>query len=144
MTAAYIDVVHVRNDSVVFLTCDVADLPRPIPLPTRFWFKDGQIVSSMQYGASAEIDELFLMENPILTIGVFDFPAFQVLLDGTTVLFTGFSNISSPELGMIAPGTTLEEARKMLLNIFLGNWTCLVNNSLGSSSVEYILSGNGM
>ena len=144
MTAAYIDVVHVRNDMGVFLTCDVADLPQPIPLPTRVWLKDGQIVSSMQYHAFAEIDELFLMENPILTIGVFDIPAFQVLPDGTTILFAGFGNITSTELGMIAPDTTLDEARKMLLNIFLGNWTCLVNNSLGSSSVEYILSGNGM
>jgi hypothetical protein len=79
------------------------------------------------------------MENPILLPGVFNISPFQILSDGTVTIYTGFANISFPELGMLAPNTTLEQAREELFDLFLGNWTCHVNNSLGSFSVEYIL-----
>ena len=79
------------------------------------------------------------MENPILISGVFNIPTLQVLSNGTITMYTGFTNITSPELGMLELETTLEQAREMLFDIFLGNWTCHVNNSLGSFSVEYIL-----
>ena len=135
-----------RNEELLTrLSCDVdySKLPHPIPLPTRSWFKDSQLVSSTLYGVAAEIDESFLMENPILNLGVFDFLPLQILSDGDITLFNGFSNITSRELGMLSPSTTLEQAREKLFDIFLGNWTCIVNNSLGSSSVEYILRENG-
>jgi hypothetical protein len=47
-------------------------------------------------------------------------------------------------LGGLASGTTPEQARQILLyTSFLGNWTCFVNNSLGSASVEYIVRDRG-
>lgn len=139
--AVFIDALRSTDQFLQSLDCGVDDpsLPRPNPLPTRTWFKDGQLISSSLYGSHADIEWTFLVENPILMIGVFNIPTFQVLTNGVITMYTGFNNITSPDLGMLAPETTLEQARELLFDIFLGNWTCHVNNSLGSFSVEYIL-----
>ena len=137
----YIDALRSTDQFLQSLDCGVDDpnLPQPNPLPTRSWFKDGQLISSAQYRSHADIELTYLMENSILLTGVFNIPTFQVLPNGTITMYTGFTNITSPELGMLEPETTLEQARELLFDIFLGNWTCHVNNSLGSFSVEYIL-----
>ena len=140
----YIDVV--RNSEalatlVLLLECAIDDtrIPRPVPLPILSWFKDGELISSAQSGQNFQIEESYVMANPILTRGVFDFSVLTVLNDGTVALTTSVTNITLRALGMIPLDTTLEQARELLLNTFLGNWTCVVNNSLGSSSVEYIV-----
>ena len=144
LTAAYIDAV--RNKFSTLLECNVDDpsLPNPIPPPMRSWFKDGQLVSSIQYGEIEDITASYLVTaNPILMQSVFDVISPFAILHGAVILTNQINNISNPMLGNLPNGTTLEEARGLLFDIFLGNWTCLVNNSLGSSSVEYILRENG-
>ena len=118
------------------MECDVIN---DVPTPSRSWFKDGQLVSSVQLYDSAVIEESFLAQNPILIPGVFDVSPFQILISGDAILSTMFMNITNPMLGNLAPGTTFMEARQLLLDTFLGNWTCFVNNSLGSASVQYIV-----
>ena len=147
-TAEYIDVVRNRemlSTLLLFLECDVDfNVPRPIPLPLLSWFKDGELVSSAHLNDFTTIDESFLTTNPILKAGVFDIVPFMVLSDGTAVFTTKFNNITSPVLGNLPPDITPEQARELLFNTYLGNWTCFVNNSIGSSSVEYIVRKYGM
>ena len=118
------------------MECDVIN---DVPTPSRSWFKDGQLVSSVQLYDSAVIEESFLAQNPILIQGVFDVPLFGILVSGDVILSTMFTNITNPMLGNLAPSTSFMQARQLLLDTYLGNWTCFVNNSLGSASVEYIV-----
>ena len=113
--------------------CDVINDISPFPLRS-FWFKDGQPI----FSDSPVIEESFLVQNPILMPGVFNVPPVQ-FSHRKMILYTTFTNITDPMLGGLAPDTSLEQARQLLLDIFLGNWTCFVNNSLGSASVEYII-----
>lgn len=128
------------------LDCDaINDIPRPVPSPSLSWFKDGQLVLSVQSFNNIFndpiIEETFLAQNPILMPGVFDVQPLLLIFIGDGIhLSTRFTNITNPMLGGLVPDTTLPEARQLVLNTFLGNWTCLVNNSLGSASVEYIIS----
>ena len=147
-TAEYVDIVRNRevlSTLMLNLECDVDfNVPRPIPRPLLSWFKNGELVSSAQLYDTTAIDESFLTANPVLTPGVFDVILFGVLSDGTAVLTTIFTNITSPVLGNLPPDTTHEQARELLFSTYLGNWTCFVNNSIGSSSVEYIVREYGM
>ena len=121
------------------LECEVdISVPRPVPIPRLSWFKDGELISSAVFGLTPQLNVSFLMANPHLMPGVFDIIPLQILIDGTVLLTTQFTNISLPDLGNLAD-TTLEQARELVVDSFLGNWTCFVSNSIGSSSVEYIV-----
>ena len=146
MPTEYIDVVRsdeVLSSLMLTLDCDIdnSNLPQTVPVPSLSWFKDGQLVFSfvqqLYFGVS--IEESFLAQNPILTQGVFDVSPFQILSSGDAILHTMFTNIINPMLGNLAPGTNFTQARQLLLDTYLGNWTCFVNNSLGNASVEYII-----
>ena len=142
LTAAYIDVVRNTEFSEI-LECMIDDpsLPDPVPLPTRSWFKDGQLVSTTRDGEDADISTSSLAaQNPILMTS---FSFIFISRDGSLILNNGINNISNPMLGNLLPNATVEQAMELLIDIFLGNWTCLVNNSLGSSLVEYILRRTG-
>ena len=119
-----------------------------MPAPSLAWFRDGQrIAFTQQLGGAFELMEesmmRFLMENPILISGVFSsgmggtvLPTFQIFPSGDIVVSTEFDNITNPMLGMLDPGITLGEARNMIYDILLANWTCVANSSLGVASVE--------
>ena len=79
---------------------------------------------------------VFLMQFPILNFGVFNTPPFQVLSAGDLVFTTAFDNITNPMLGGLEPDIAFSEARAMLFDILLANWTCVANNTLGLSSVS--------
>ena len=90
----------------------------------------------------------FLMQFPILSAGVFGLhgnpiPVFLILPSGQLVFITKFNNITDPILGNLAPDTTLHQARAMFLDILFANWTCVANNSLGSSAVEHHIEACG-
>lgn len=136
-TTEYIEVARNDSETVLTLECDVA--PRLWPSPLISWLKDGELVSSALIGDTPAIEPSFLAANPILTFGVFDLQQFGVQSDGTVFLSTIFTNITNPKLGNLPPVTTDKQAKELLFNSFLGNWTCFVNNSLGSASVEYIV-----
>ena len=139
--ADYLDVVRNREALSMLslvLECSVDhSVPRPVPQPLLSWYKDGEPVSFAQLGESAQLNESFLTAYPILNLGVFDVPSFQVFPDGRVILATNFNNITLPMLGNLSATTTLEQARELVFDVFCGNWTCLVSNSLGSSSVQY-------
>ena len=132
-----------RDDSKLLITfeCNTERAGHPYPLPraSRSWFKDGQLVSSTLIGDAVFIDESFLMAHPILNMDVFDTPPLTLLPNGDVIMYLGLRNITSPFSGMLALTTTIEQARDMVFDILLGNWTCVVNNSLGTSSVEFII-----
>ena len=135
---------EVLSTLVLILDCDVInDVPRPVPSPSLSWFKDDQLVSSVQLSDDPMIEESFLAQNPILMPGVFDVPPFQILGGHVIYLSTAFTNITNPMVGGLAPDITFMQARRLVLNTLLGNWTCLVNNSLGNASVEYIIRDYG-
>ena len=137
---------NVRSILTLNLECIVdLNVPRPIPPPLLSWFKNGELVSSVEYGQIPSFTMSFLTANPNLTPGVFDIDPLQITSDGTVMLTTQFTNISLPiDLGNLPPDITLEQARELLFDNFLGNWMCFVNNSIGSSSVEYIVTEYGM
>ena len=64
------------------------------------------------------------------------FHHFKSLTDGDLVFTTEFTNITNPIMGGLAPDITFSEARAMLFDILLANWTCVANNTLGLSSVS--------
>ena len=136
----YRDVVRsdeVLSTLVLILRChhDVFFL---LPSPSFSWFKDGQPFHNIFNDPI--IEESFLAQKPILMPGVFDVPPLSIILIGYEIhLSTRFTNIANPMLGGLVPDTTLPEARQLVLDTLLGNWTCFVNNSLGSASVEYII-----
>ena len=138
---AYIDVSRGDSSLVIILECNTerGGHPNPLPRASRSWFKDGQMVSSTLIGGSALIDESFLMAHPILNIEVFDTPPLTLVPYGDLIVYLGFRNVTSPFSGMLAPTTSIEQARDMVFDILLGNWTCLVNNSLGTSSIDYVV-----
>lgn len=119
------------------LPCPIPnEIPRPVPLPTRTWFRDGVLAASALRGETVNVDMAFLMQFPILNMGAFDTAPFQVLVSGDLVFTTAFTNITNPMMAGLAPGTTLSQARAMLFDILLANWTCVANNSLGASSIS--------
>ena len=128
----------------VLLGCTVSnEVPRPVPPPTVTWLRNGAPVASTVLGAGFNLDMDFLMQFPILTPGVFSHDrgyislTFQVLSSGELFFNTRFDNISNPMLGNLPVDITLRQARAKLFDILLANWTCVANNSLGTSAVEH-------
>ena len=123
-----------------FVPCPVPnEVPRPIPPPTITWFRDGVPAASATQGENFDVNKALLIEFPILNMGVFGFSPLQVLYSGELVFTTEITNITNPMLGGLAPDVTLSEARALLFNILLANWTCVANNTLGLSSVSNFL-----
>ena len=132
------------------LGCTVlTEVPQPVPSPTLTWFRNGvPVAASEVFGFSFDVNINFLMQFPILSAGVFglrgtSIPVFQTLPSGELIFNTVFDNITDPMLGNLAPDTTLRQARAMLLDILFANWTCVANNSLGSSAVEHHIEACG-
>ena len=128
----------------VQLGCSVsAEVPQPVPPPTLTWFRSGvEVARAAVSGTMFELNMDFLMEFPILITGVFSVggtvsPTFQVLQSGLLIFNTLFDNISDPMLGNLPMDITLRQARAMLFDILLANWTCAANNTLGTSSVQH-------
>lgn len=118
-------------------------VPRPVPPPTVTWFRDGvPAASATALGNNFDVDTDFLTTFPILTTGILNIPAFQVLDNGQLIFSSEFTNISNPMMLDLSIPTdvTNEEminiARTMLFEILLANWTCVANSSLGLSSVQ--------
>ena len=126
----------------------MTDVPEPVPAPTLAWFRNGRrIAFTEMFGTAFELSEpslmRFLMENPILMNNVFSsggvpLPAFQILSSGEIVVSTEFDNITDRMMGDLADDVTLGEARNMIYDILLANWTCVANSSLGVASVENV------
>ena len=122
----------------VVLQCTVLnEVPQPIPLPTLMWFRDGVLAASASFGSDFEVDMAFLIQFPILFAGVFDIPILLFLSNGSLVFSTIFTNITNATLGNLPVDTTPAQARAMLFDILLANWTCAANNTLGLSTVEH-------
>ena len=123
----------------VTLPCMVSDTsPRPVPLPTVTWFRNDVLVGSGQSGTALDIDPGFLMQFPILNMGVFDAQPFAFL--GQEIVFSTplITNITMPMVGGLPGNATLAQARAQLFNtVLLGNWVCVANNTLGTSSIQY-------
>ena len=122
------------------LDCTIlGDIPQPVPLPDRSWFRDGILVASAQSGQNLNLEASFTMMFPIFIAGVFDITAITLTADGLISYTTRFINITMPMLGDLPPDIDLPTARAMVFNLLPGTWTCFVNNSLGSASVEYVI-----
>lgn len=124
----------------VTLSCEVSRTPpSPVPIPDVTWFKDGVLVSTGPDRSTLSIDMDFLNQFPSLTMGVFNQDPLGFVAGNTIVLSTSVaSNLTSPMLGGFPAGTTVAQARAEVFNtVILGNWECVANNSLGTSSVEY-------
>ena len=120
------------------LSCTVSnEVPRPVPQPTITWLRNGVPAASALFGGVFDVDMSFLVRFPILNPGVFSFPIFHVLFTGELLFSTEFTNITNPMLGNLPESTTRRQARAMLFDILLANWTCMASNSLGTSSVEH-------
>ena len=128
------------NDTVVMLECEIpndpSNPPTPQPLPLQSWFKDGELVYTAPLGTIPDIED-FVMDKQVLMPGVLDPTTFTADGDGTISYSTVVMNISIPVF--LPPNTTIEQARQMLFDLLLGNWTCVANNSLGTSSVTHIV-----
>ena len=130
----------------VQLQCTVnIEVPRPVPLPSLTWFRNGLEVARFAFGDFKFDITNFQMQFPILTPGVFSsssgiFLPFQIFSSGEVVFTTEFfNNITMPMLGNLAPDTTLRQARAILFDILLANWTCVAYSSLGTAAVEYLI-----
>ena len=128
----------------VLLGCTISnEVPRPVPPPTITWLRNSVPAASASFGGHFDVDMDFLMQFPILTTGVFSGyfgaigPIFQVLISGELFFSTEFINITNPMLGNLPESTTRRQVRAMLFDILLANWTCVANNSLGTSAVEH-------
>ena len=114
--------------------------PRPVPPPTLMWLRDGVPAASATMGEAFTVNPAFLLENPILNMGVFTIIPFLVLQStGDLVLTTAISNITNPMLGGLPLSATVRQARAILFDILVANWTCVANNTLGFSSVSNFL-----
>ena len=133
----------------VRLQCTIIDeVPLPFPIPSLMWFRNGlEVARVAKFGEAFDFTSIrnFQMQFPILIPGVFSssgsiLPPFQIFPSGEVVFTTGdFDNITDPMLGDLAPDTTLRQARAMLFDILLANWTCVANSSLGTAAVEYLI-----
>ena len=122
---------------MIQLDCKIqADPPIPLPTPSRSWFKDGELVYTAPLETVPDVDE-YTMANPVLITGVLTPGVFSATADGTIFYNTEVENITFAM--PLPPGTTVEQARVMVFDGLLGNWTCVGNNTLGSSSVTNII-----
>ena len=128
-----------RNDTgSIELGCTVPDEAQPRTVPTRMWFRNGELVYSSIVGRDQDPNPDFFNANPILMQLIFDPNALGAFADGMLFYVYHVTNITMP--GLLPPGvTTIEEARQQLFNLAVGNWTCEVNNALGNDSVTYIV-----
>ena len=102
------------------------------------WYKDGELVYSTPLEQTPNPNLDFFVENQILMPGIFDQIVLTPTIIGEIFYFYGVMNISMPDL--LPPDiTTLEQARQELFNLALGEWMCVVNNSLGTASVTYVI-----
>ena len=125
----------------VVLQCTILNkVPRPIPLPTLMWFRDGVLAASASFGSDFGVDVVFLRQFPILFAGVFDIPILLFSSNGSLVFTTVFTNIINATLGNLFVDTTPAQARAILFDILLANWMCVANNTLGLSTVEHHIS----
>ena len=110
--------------------------PIPFPYPSRSWFKDGKLVYIAPISTVPDISD-YTVDNPVLKPGVLTPDVFAALSDGTILYNTQVENIifAMP----FPPGTTILQARQLVFNGLIGNWTCVANNLLGSSSVTYVI-----
>ena len=127
-----------RSDRELFtLGCDIYDgPPTALPLPRRLWYKDGELVySASLLGDSVDLTS-FIIAHPILALGVL-YPTVLIASEDGTIFYHAYvDNITHPTL--LPPGiTTIEQAEQQVLELLLGNWTCVVENSLGRKSVTY-------
>ena len=114
------------------------EIPRPVPPPTITWFRNGVLVASAPSGTPPMLDMNFLLQFPILNMGVFDATTIAFLQNGQLIFNTEtFVNISMPALGNLTATTTPAQARAQLFNIMRGNWECVANNTLGEGSLQY-------
>lgn len=119
------------------LFCSISnEVPRPVPPPTLRWFRNGVEVARASFGGNFAVEMDFLMQFPILMPMVFDVPVFQVLSSGQIVFTNAFTNITNAMIGNI-PDASVAQARAMVFNLLLANWTCASNNSLGASAIAY-------
>ena len=117
------------------LECEIHNNPQPNP--TRSWFKDGELVYSVLSGTSVS-PTAYYMKYPILEFGVLEPPVFSAISDGTIYFNYEVKTIAFPD--ELSPNTTIEQARQMVLEHLVGNWTCKVNNTFGSAiSITYII-----
>ena len=110
--------------------------PQPVPTPTIMWFRDGVLAASVTMGEAFTVDPEFLLENPILNMGVFIITPFVVMPTGELIFITAVDNIANAKLGGLQPNATVREARAILFDILLANWTCVASNTLGFSSIS--------
>jgi hypothetical protein len=104
------------------------------------WLRNDQLVYSSRVGEALDPDPDFFNtdNNTILLPGVFDPNALTATSDGKLFYFDDVKNITMPDLILSDSGIrTIEEARSALFELSLGNWTCVVNSSLGIDSVTY-------
>lgn len=123
-------------DSRISLRCDVANEAQPPAL--RTWLKDGELVYSELDGDSIDSDE-YSIENQILLPGVLDPVTFTTFGDGSIAYNYDVMNISVP--AFVPEGvTTPQQARDVVFDLLLGNWTCVLNSSLGSPDpITYLI-----
>ena len=124
------------------LDCDVSnDQPHPLPVPMRSWFKDGELIYTQLLHSTPDASE-FLMNHTILQLGVLDPHIFLLLTSGGIYYNTQVTNITLPSM-LTDRSITIDEASELVFSILLGKWTCIVSNSLGTSSVHYVISECG-
>lgn len=131
---------NINDNKIARLACsyDRWTGPQPVPTPQISWYKDGELVYSELTGRYLNPnDSAFIAANPLLAYGVFDQVPFVALSSGNIFLLGSVTNITSPSL--LPPGTTLKQAQDQLLTLLVGNWTCKLNNTLGSSSITYMI-----
>ena len=124
-----------NGSRLITLECGLLNVPQP--QPRRSWFKDGELVYIALSGNTIDTTDFF-MEFSILMTGVLDPSAFTATSDGTIFLDYQVENITMPQL--LPPNVTIEQARQKVFDLFLGNWTCTISNTLGSATpVTYII-----
>ena len=124
----------------VQLQCTVnREVPQPIPTPSLTWFRNGLKVAHAVLGEHFTINDNLPIQFSILNPGVFSMTPFLLLTSGELIFTTEINNITMPMLGNLAPDTTLRQARAMLFEILLANWTCVAYSSLGTAAVEHLI-----
>ena len=116
----------------VLMECEILNDPQPTP--RRTWFKDGKNVYSDLTGSFPDLTEYFI-ENSILVTGVLDPITITAPRDGTIYYNYEVMNITFPAL--LPPDTTIAQAEQQVFQHLLGNWSCTVDNTLGSATVTY-------
>lgn len=127
-----------NNTNPIVLNCTVPVRGQPRSIPTRMWLRNDDLVYSSPVGEDLEADLGFFSDYPILVVGIFDPNVLTALTDGRLFYADDVMNITMPDL--LPPDiNTIEEARPELFDLSLGNWTCVVDSSLGIDSVTYII-----